>query len=339
MSLKHTFSQYIFVILPLLLAGSICGTLIFYLRNEVKIDSLFATQLLDLVAIFIGISILFVLALMGYLYHAVLSLKKLNNTSNTVFRDATQKMHNVRSIIEILINSKMWLPGLQEYLEEDFEGLTFFEVKDFYKGNSKLAIEFLQENHNYSETENLYLEMKSLLLTQPKNGKLSKNLNYPKTYDSPIVEKWIQHKVGSGLWYFFGYKYNTFKQALDIENILERRQDKIMSLAMSMDPEVFEENSFNEIFLSKLGEYITKTILPDLYQERTKKTPALPRRLQYVTVLLSLLLLLGVIAPLATLLLGLPIIVIIISYSFVCGFLCYLLLGFYQFLKFEITEN
>ena len=338
MSLKNTVTQTIFVVLPILLAGFICGGLIFYLKNQANTDPLFVSQLLDLAPIFIGISILFIIALMAYLYHSVIALKKIKNATNNVLRAATQKMHNVRRIIEILINSKMWLPGLQEYLDEDFEGLTYFEVKDFYKGNSKLAIEFLQENHNFSETENLYLEMKSMLLTQPKQGKILKNLSYPRTYDSPIVEKWIQHKIGSGLWYFFGYKFANFKEALDLESIFERHQDKIMSLAISIDPIVFEENSFNEIFLSKLGEYITKSILPDLYKERTKKSSVLPRRIQYFTILLSLLILLGLMAPIATLLLGLPILVLIISYAFVCGFLCYLSFAFYQFLKHELTE-
>jgi hypothetical protein len=251
---------------------------------------------------------------------------------------ATQKMHNARRIIEILMGSKMWLPGLQEYIDEDFEGLTYFDVKDFYKGNSKLAIEFLQENQNYSETENLYLEMKAMLLTNPKNGKLPKTISYPRSYDGAIVEQWIQHKVGSGLWYFFGYKFASFKEVLDIESLFERNQDKVMSLAMSIDPEVFEENSFNEIFLSKLGEYITKSILPDLYKERTIRSSVLPRRIQYFTALLSTLIIVGLLAPLVTLLLGLPVLILIISYSFSCSLLFYLAIAFFQFLKSEVSE-
>ena len=60
------------------------------------------------------------------------------------------------------MRSKIWLPGLKEYIDEEFSGLTFFQVKEFYKGKSKLAIEFLQEKNNYAGTENLYLELKSL---------------------------------------------------------------------------------------------------------------------------------------------------------------------------------
>ncbi|MFT5985151.1 MAG: hypothetical protein ACI825_000643, partial [Planctomycetota bacterium] len=191
MSTKNTVIQFSVVVLPILSAGFICIALCFYLWNKSQTDILLVSNLLDLAPIFIGISVLFILTLMGYLYHSVLALKKLKSTAVSALLSATQKMHNARRIIEILMGSKMWLPGLQEYIDEDFEGLTYFDVKDFYKGNSKLAIEFLQENQNYSETENLYLEMKAMLLTNPKNGKLPKTISYPRSYDGAIVEQWI----------------------------------------------------------------------------------------------------------------------------------------------------
>ena len=144
--------------------------------------------------------------------------------------------------------------------------LIFFEVKEFYKGKSKLAIEFLQESHHYGDTENLYLELKSLLMTKPKVRKLPKNIIYPKIYNKEILEKWLEHKCGSGLLYYFGYKYSIYKETLDIEAVFERHQDKIMSLANSIDPVIFEDSSFNEVFLSKLGDYMSNAILPKLFQ-------------------------------------------------------------------------
>jgi len=338
MSSKKTFTQTLFTILPILLAGLIAIGLSFYLSNKTKLDPLFADKLLDLVPIFIGISMLFTVAIMSYLYYSVIALKKLTTTAKGALNSATVKMHKVRNIVEILLNSKIWLPGLQEFIDQEFEGLTYFEVKNFYKGKSKLAIEFLQENHNFYETENLYLEMKSMLLTQPNNGKVPATINYPDSYGGPIIEHWIQHKIGSGLWYFFGYKFANFKELLKLENVHERQQDKIMSLAMDIDPEAFEENSFNEVFLSKLGEYITKKILPSLYEERTIKTSVLPLRTKLFTALLGILIISGVVAPLLVTLLELPILILIISYSFICTLLCYISIAFYQFLKYEITR-
>lgn len=338
MSINNKFTQTLFLVLPMLLAGFIFGGIIYYLVNKTHQDPLFTTKLIDLAPIFIGISVLFVVALMLYLYHRVILLKEIKNTAKKISNSATQKMHNVRNIVELLLNSNMWLPGLQEYIDDEFVGLTYFDVKNFYKGKSKLAIEFLQENHDFYETENLYLEMKSMLLTQPKNGKKLATINYPNTYGGSIIEQWIQHKIGSGLWYFFGYKFATFKEYLNLDTISERDQDKIMSLALDIDPEVFEENSFNEIFLSKLGEYITKTILPNLYKERSITTSVLPLRIKLFTLLLSSLILLGVIAPLAVISVGLPISILIISYAFISALLFYIVISFYQFLKYEIKN-
>lgn len=338
MRFTTTIARTFFTVLPILLAGIVGMALAIFLWRKLENNVEFSLTLLDLAPIFIGMSVLFVFALMTYLYVTVVNLKKLRQTTKQAIHSATQKMHNIRRIAEILLNSNIWLPGLKDYMGEDFEVLTFFEVKDFYKGKSKLAIEFLQENHNFNETENFYLELKSILQTQPKNGKLPDTINYPKNYGAPIIEKWIQHKIGSGLWYFFGYKFTNFKEALDIENMPERHQNKIMALAMNIDAQVFEENSFNEIFLSKLGEYISKTILPDLYKERSVKNSVLPQRVQLLAVLLSLLILVGLLAPLLTLLLGLPILVLIISYSFVCCLFFYTAIAFYQFLKYEITD-
>lgn len=338
MSSKNKITQSIFIILPLVLAGLFLITLVFLLLEEIKIDPLFESKLIDIAPIFIGITSLLSIALMGYLYHTVTQLKNKKNKNQSSLNTATQKMHAFRRIIELLLKSKMWLPGLQEYIDEDFDGLTYFEVKDFYKGKSKLAIEFLQEQHSFSETQNLYLEMKAMLLTNPNKGKLSNNIAYPKTYEKAIIEQWIQHKVGSGLWYFFGYKFAKFKEALDINSVNEKHQDKIMSLAINIDPVYFEENSFNEIFLSKLGEYLTKTILPSLYNERTQKTNLLPFRIRVFSILLSVLIILGILVPIAMLLVGIPSIILIISYAFICSLLGYVSLSFYQFLKYEFSN-
>ena len=143
----------------------------------------------------------------------------------------TQQMHNFRSIVELLIQIQdLACQDLAEYIDDEFAGLTFFEVKEFYKGKSKLAIEFLQESHHYEDTENLYLELKSLLMTHPKEKNIPESIRYPKIYNQDIVAKWLEHKCGSGLWYYFGYKYGSFKESLDYNAVFERHQEKIMTI-------------------------------------------------------------------------------------------------------------
>jgi len=275
---------------------------------------------------------------MVYLASSALGLKKNRVQVIDSLSQITQKMHNFREIINLLLQSKMWLPGLKEYINEEFEGLNFFEVKEFYKGKSKLAIEFLQESHHYGDTENLYLELKSLLMIKPKERKLPKNVTFPKIYNKAIIEKWLEHKCGSGLLYYFGYKFGIYKETLDIESVFERHQDKIMSLANSIDPEIFEDSSFNEVFLSKLGDHMSNTIMPKLFQLQEDIDTKMPRILQYLYSIFLFLVLFGVLLPLGFLLFNLPILLLIFSYASVISIFFFLTTTFYQFLSKEINS-
>ena len=334
---KKSFYKDLFTIIPLVLSGFLCIGLVFLLRQQTINSPDFITKLSSLSTIFIGISGFLSAIIMVYLAAAVIGLKgKKKDTVNHLSK-FTQKMHSFRSIIELLMQSKMWLPGLKEYIDDEFAGLTFFEVKDFYKGKSRLAIEFLQENQNYADTENLYLEMKSLLMTSPKDKKIVGDITYPSIYSKDIVSKWLEHKCGSGLWYYFGYKFGTFKEALDLDAVFERHQEKIMVLANSIDSEAFEDSSFNEIFLSKLGEYMSKEVMPKLYQIQESMANKLPSLMRYLYTIFLVLVLFGVLLPLFFLLFNLPISALIISFSLVVSVIFYIATTFYQFLNNEMS--
>ncbi len=291
----------------------------------------FAATLEGTTTIFISISGFLAAIIMVYLAAAAVGLKSTRSNAIEALSAYTQKMHHFRNIIELLLRSKMWLPGLKEYIDEEFVGLTFFDVKEFYKGKSKLAIEFLQENNHYEETENLYLELKSLLMTDPKEKKIPENIRYPSFYSKEIVEKWMEHKVSSGLWYFFGYKYGDFKKALDYEAVFERHQDKIMTLANTIDNEAFQDSSFNEVFLAKLGEYMSKEVMPKLLQFQGRTERILPAMLTYLYGIFLALVIFGVLLPMAHLLFDLPVLSLIISFSFVASIIFFVATSFYQF--------
>ena len=199
----------VYAVIPLVFSGVLCIALIFLLRQKVVATPAFIDKLSDLTTLFIAISGFIAILLMVYLAMGTFRLKSSKELATDHLGRITEKMHSFRNIIELLLRSKMWLPGLKDYIDDEFAGLTFFEVKEFYKGKSKLAIEFLQENHNFEDTENLYLEMKSLLMTSPKDKRIPENIVYPSSYGKDIVEKWLEHKSGSGLWYYFGYKFQN----------------------------------------------------------------------------------------------------------------------------------
>jgi hypothetical protein len=335
---SKSFVKDLYALIPLVFSGLLCIALSFLLWQKTTSNPDFTLQLTSLSTVFISISGFLSAIIMVYLAASALGLKSNRNEAVNDLSIVTQKMHNFRSIIELLMQSKMWLPGLKEYIDEEFSGLTFFDVKEFYKGKSKLAIEFLQEKHNYADTENLYLELKSLLMTSPREKTIPENISFPKSYNKDIVSKWLEHKCSSGLWYYFGYKFGIYKDALDINAVYERHQDKIMALANTIDSEVFEDSSFNEVFLSRLGEYMSKEVMPKLYQFQEEIGGKIPRIIRYLYTIFLFLVLFGVILPLLFLLFSLPIILLIISFSFVVSTIFFISTTFYQFLSKEINS-
>ncbi len=335
---KKSFFKDLYAVVPLAFSGLLCIGLIFLLDKKEITTPTFAQTLIDLSTIFISMSGVLAAIIMVYLAFAAMQLKNTKEKVVNHLSKVTQQMHNFRSIVELLLRSKMWLPGLKEYIDDEFEGLTFFDVKEFYKGKSKLAIEFLQEHNNYADTENLYLELKSLSMSSLKEKRIPENLGYPKVYDTALVEKWLQHKCGSGLWYYFGYKYGVFKDALNYNAVYERHQEKIMTLANTIDSEVFEDSSFNEVFFSKLGDYMSKEVIPKLFQFQEKTSSNIPRIIQYLYCIFLILILFGILLPLVMLLFSLPAILLIISFSIVSSTIFFVATTFYQFLFREINS-
>ena len=330
---KKSFLKDLYTLIPLVFSGLLCIGLIFVLWQKISFTPQFEQKLQDLVSLFIGISGVLSVFIMISLVLFAISLKKNKRFELGSLERINQKMHDFREIIEILVRSKIWLPGLKEYIDEEFSGLTFFQVKEFYKGKSKLAIEFLQEKNNYAGTENLYLELKSLLLTDPKQKQIPETILKPDIYKKELVQKWLEHKCGSGLWYFFGYKYGAYKDALDLDAVYERHQEKIMTLANSIDNKTFEDSSFNEVFLSKLGEYISNEVIPKLYQIQEKSSESLPSLTRYLYVLLLLLVFFGVLLPLIYVLINLSILFLVVCYAFVISLIFFISTTFFRFLN------
>jgi len=333
---KKSFIKDLYSLIPLIFSGLLCIISIFILWQKNSTVENFTETLTDVSTVFISISGFLAAIIMVFIAISVINLKNSRNSINNDLDQITQKMHHFRTIVEILLRSKIWLPGLKEYIDNEFEGLNFFEVKEFYKGKSKIAIEFLQEHPNYNETENLYLELKSLLMAHPKEKNIPENIAYPKVYSKNMVSKWLEHKCGSGLWYYFGYKFGIYKESLDINAVFERHQDQIMTLANKMDSEVFEDSSFNEVFLSKLGEYIVNDVLPKLYQFMDKTEEKLPSVYKYLYSISVFFVFFGVLIPLFYILFFLPVILLIISYSTILGLIFFITTTFYHFLSRDI---
>ena len=335
---KKSFSVNYFVLIPLVSSSILCILLVYFLDQKITNTPAFFETLQQQISTFIGISGFTAIVLLGYIVFSIFGSNRLLTSGDNKLNVLIEKMNAARKIIEIIYKSKLWLPEVKTFIDDEFEGLSFFEVKEFYKGKSKLAIDYLEEKKGHNDTDTLYLELKSLLYTQPKQKNLPTTIEYPSQYNPAILEKWLEHKVGSGLWYHFGYRFGDFKNTLDLDALHERHQDKIMALASSIDPVSFEESSFNDVFLSKFGEYINKDLIPKLFEAQSNKQNGLSKTLQLLYMLFGSMVVIGVLIPLLCVLLGLPPFLLVISYSFVISAIVFMVISGLSFLTKTLTN-
>lgn len=326
MSKKFCFTHYT-VLIPLVLSCILFISILFFLNQKTPTTLAFIKLPQNQIPLFIGISGFIAIVMLAYIVFRIFGMKRILVTCNRQPRVLVNKMNAVREIIEIIFTSKIWLPGVKTFVDQKFEGLSFFDVKEFYKGKSKRAIEFLEEKKGFDETETLYLELKSLLFTEPKQKNLPKSIVYPTQYNLAILKKWLEHNVGSGLWYNFGYKLGDFKNALHLDALHEKHQDEIIRLANSIDPISFEYSSFNDVFLSKLGEFINTELIPKLYEAQNIKQSGLSNSLQFLYILFASLATIGVLVPLVSVLFQFPTIALICSFSFVISALFFIIIS------------
>lgn len=329
---KKLFSINYFILTTLVLSGILCIFLIFFLNQKITQTPSFIEILQDQVSLFIAISGFTSIALLGYIVFSIFSVNQMLSPGNTNLNMLIERMNAARKIIEIILKSKLWLPEVKTFIDDEFEGLSFFDVKEYYKGKSKLAIDYLEEKKGQDDTDTLYLELKSLLYTEPKQKHLPNSIIYPQQYNPAILEKWLEHKVGSGLWYHFGYRFGDFKNALNLDALHERHQDKIMSLAHTVNPSGFEDSSFNDVFLSKFGEYLNKDLIPKLFEAQSDKKNGLSASLKNLYLLFSGMLAVGVLLPLLITLFSLPNILLVVSFSFVISSLVFMVVSGLSFL-------
>jgi hypothetical protein len=337
MRIKSLFKDF-YVLIAIAVSIVLCLGLIFALWQKNETTEGFSNILNSHILVFISISGALSAILLFFLVKFSLGLKTNKIKAIGQLGKLTQKMHNFRTIADLLLKSNIWLPGLKEYIEKEYANLTYFELKEFYKGKSKQAIEFLQENHHFGDTENLYLEMKSLLLASPKDKHIPENIDYPTFYNEDLIEKWAEHKCGMDLWYAFGYKYGTYKDSIKLDAVFERHQEKILALANSIDGEEFEDASFNEVFFAKLWEYMAKDVIPRLNQFQGQIVKKLPDFSQFLYLTFLLLVIFGVLLPLSHLLLGFAAFVLILGYSVVLSTVFFIAITFLIFLSGEVSQ-
>lgn len=334
----RNFIKYVVPYIPAFISALGCIFIIWGLHNWISKETLALDQLDTILLIICIISILLVIVLFMFILNKTNQLRFSGNTLSTELNALTQKMHHFRNIVDILVRSEVWNTGLKDYIDKEFGDLNYFTMKEFYKGRSKLALEYIEENNRYGDSENLYLEAKSLLLDDPSKSKVETFSN-PRTYSPRILKKWVEHKCGSGIWYYFGYKYASYKDELDVNRIFERHQEKILSYAVQLDTHRYQDMGFSEDLLSKLGEQVSEEIIPRLFSITVQSQQRVPNLINYAFMLLTILILFGIFLPIGTLLFQLSLLYSFISIGVVISILLFMLLSVYPFVLKEINTG
>lgn len=332
------FIKYVVPYIPAFVSILGCILIVYGLQTWVPQEALSTEKIDTILLIICIISILIVIVLFVFILNKTNQIRFSSNTLSTELNALTQKMHHFRNIIDILVRSEVWNKGLKDYIDKEFGGLNYFTMKEFYKGRSKLALEYIEENNRYGDSESLYLESKSLLLDDPSNSKVESFSN-PRKYSPRILKKWVEHKCGSGIWYYFGYKYASYKDELDVNRIYERHQEKILSYAVQLDTHRYQDMGFSEELLSKLGEQMSEEIIPRLFSITMQSQQRIPKIINFAFILLALITLMGVFLPIGTLLFQLPLFYSFLSIGFVCSILLFMTLSIYPFVLKEINTG
>jgi hypothetical protein len=118
----------------------------------------------------------------------------------------------------------------------------------------------------------------------------------------------------------------------------ERYQDKKIRLANSVDPISFEYSSFNDVFLSKLGEFINTELIPKLYEAQNIKQSGLSNSLQFLYILFASLAIIGVLLLLVSVLFQFQTIALICCFSFVISALIFIIISTLPFLTIRVNS-
>jgi len=276
--------------------------------------------------------------IIAYLSSKVLQIRQEKINKLPDLKELTQKLHRFRKICHKLTHSNMWAPGMESLLGNTYEGLTYFDVNENKFVNSKIseqASQFIQDKTK-SNTSYLYLQLKSFESDIFFDETVYSEFEVPKYYSITILEKWIKHECGSGLYYYFDHEYSTYKNSLKLHEVIEEYQEDIIQACLYIDKERYQNQVFDNKLLAKLGTQVTTDILPRLLRLQLYIEQPLPKIITYLYIVLLLLITFGVSLPILIKVYDLDIIFDIISLSTILGTSIYLITSFYNLLRTEV---
>jgi len=277
--------------------------------------------------------------IIAFLTAKVLQIRqeKINEKSN--WNEITQKLHKYRKIINKLLLSQLWSEGTKHDIDTKYKGLTIFDVREISFFNSKptkQAREFVRDTNKSSLAE-LYLELKSFIFEQYTiDESLYSEFEVMLYYDIITLQKWNEHHCGNGLYYFFDYKYSTYKNEFNWDGITSENKDEIIEIALDIDRERYKNLTFGPELLSKLGTQLIDEVLPKLTKTQEFIESDLPHIVKKLFLISGITIVFGILLPIVNGIYTISPILDIISISTILSVCFFLVISFYGFMKREI---
>lgn len=275
-----------------------------------------------------------------YLVSKVLQLRQERLMYIPEIKELTQKLHRFRKIISLLLHSDIWAKGLKRFVDIDYAGLSYFDVRAFiFVGldTTEQADNFNKERAKFGDTAYLYLEMKSFIDEgHTFDRTLYTEFDVPVGYSTEQLERWIDFDCGGGLWNYFDYRYSTYQKDLRLDKVIGQTQERILKACIQIDKERYKDLPFDNKLLALLGTQFHDDILPKLHRLQVICGRGLPEIVNYLFSFLFVYIVFGVCIPISTKLYSLSIFFDLASISSIISVTLFFISTFYMILKKEV---
>lgn len=210
------------------------------LLNLANQDYKFYERIVTIRAEIITISGILTGIFIAYLVSRILQIREERISVLPKLNDLTQKLHAFRKIIKKLVNSSLWVNGLHNHINQNYQGLSFFDVGEigFVNGKPTQQAKDFVNDHNFGDTASFLLELKSFLTNESEfDTPLHSEFDVPVYYNSKTLATWIKYNCSNGLWYYFGHKYQVYIGDLHLHKVNPEDQQEIKKLCLKIDSE------------------------------------------------------------------------------------------------------
>ena len=124
MKFRH-FVDSVVPYIPAFTSGIVCVILIYGLQLYLPEDYRTFENLRYILLLVTFISILLVFILIAFIFSKASRQRFTGNNLNVEIDALTQKLHHFRNAVDVLVRSKVWSPGLKDYIDEEFADLNY----------------------------------------------------------------------------------------------------------------------------------------------------------------------------------------------------------------------